>query len=76
MKVVPERPARGRTGCGRGSRSTPDGRLIVTSGNVLRVFAIDPATWLARACREAGRVLTRDEWEEVLPDRPYAPACR
>jgi len=50
MKVVPERPARGRTGCGRGSRSTPDGRLIVTSGNVLRVFAIDPATWLARAC--------------------------
>jgi len=58
------------------ARFNPDGRrLIVTSGNVLRVFTVDPAGWLARACREAGRVLTRDEWEEVMPGRPYAPAC-
>jgi WD40 repeat protein len=57
------------------ARFAPDGRLVVTSGSVLRAFTIDPPQWLARACREAGRTLTRAEWEEVLPGRPYAPAC-
>jgi DNA-binding SARP family transcriptional activator/WD40 repeat protein len=57
------------------ARFAPDGRLVVTSGPVLRVFTIDPAKWLARACREAGRTLTRAEFEEVLPGRPYRPAC-
>jgi hypothetical protein len=57
------------------ARFAPDGRLIVTSGAVLRAFTIDPAQWLARACREAGRTLTRAEFEEVLPGRPYTPAC-
>ena len=40
------------------ARFAPDGRLIVTSGPVLRAFVIDPAEWLARACQEAGRTLT------------------
>ena len=57
------------------ARFAPDGRLFVTSGSVLRAFTIDPAQWLARACREAGRTLTRDEFAEVLPGRPYTPAC-
>ena len=57
------------------ARFAPDGRLVVTSGPVLRAFEIDPTEWMARACREAGRTLTRAEWEEVLPNRPYAPAC-
>ena len=57
------------------ARFAPDGRLFVTSGSVLRAFTIDPAQWLARACREAGRTLTREELEEVLPGRPYRPAC-
>jgi WD40 repeat protein len=57
------------------ARFAPDGRLIVTSGTVLRAFTIDPAKWLARACQEAGRTLTRAEFEEVLPGRSYAPAC-
>jgi WD40 repeat protein len=57
------------------ARFAPDGRLVVATGAVLRAFTVDPAQWLARACREAGRVLTREEFEEVLPGRPYAPAC-
>jgi WD40 repeat protein len=57
------------------ARFAPDGRLIVASGAALRAFTVDPAQWLSRACREAGRVLTREEFEEVLPGRPYAPAC-
>jgi WD40 repeat protein/DNA-binding SARP family transcriptional activator len=57
------------------ARFAPDGRLVVTSGSVLRAFTIDPASWFARACREAGRTLTRAEFEEVLPGHRYAPAC-
>ena len=52
------------------ARFAPDGRLVVATGPVLRAFTVDPAQWLARACREAGRVLTREEFEEVLPGRP------
>jgi WD40 repeat protein len=58
------------------ARFAPDGRLFVTSGSKLRAFRVDPSEWLARACREAGRILTREEFEEVLPGRPYDPACR
>jgi len=57
------------------ARFAPDGRLIVATGTTLRIFTIDPAQWLARACREAGRTLTPAEFEEVLPNRRYAPAC-
>jgi len=57
------------------ARFAPDGRLVVTSGQTLRVFTMNPTGWLARACREAGRTLTRSEYEEVLPGRPYRPAC-
>jgi hypothetical protein len=57
------------------ARFAPDGRLIVTNGTVLRAFTIDPAEWLARACREAGRTLTLAEFDEVLPGRHYRPAC-
>jgi WD40 repeat protein len=57
------------------ARFAPDGRLVVASGSTLRAFTIDPAAWLARACQEARRTLTRTEFEEVLPGRPYRPAC-
>jgi len=36
----------------------------------------EPAVWLDRACQIAGRVLTEQEWLELLGARPYAPACR
>jgi hypothetical protein len=29
-----------------------------------------------RACRIAGRNLTRDEWEQYYPNRPYEVTCR
>jgi len=28
------------------------------------------------SCTIAGRPLTKDEWEELLPDRRYEPACQ
>jgi WD40 repeat protein/class 3 adenylate cyclase len=31
--------------------------------------------WEDRACQTAGRTLSRAEWKQYLPDRPYRPAC-
>lgn len=43
-----------------------------------RSFSWDvrPRSWAQRACDVAGRTLTRAEWEDALPNRSYAPACR
>jgi len=57
------------------ARFAPDGPLVVTSGAVMREFDINPEHWQARACREAGRALTRAEFDEVLPGRSYSSAC-
>jgi WD40 repeat protein len=40
------------------------------------VWDLDPESWKQRACAIAGRTLTRAEWEQFLPGRPYEPACR
>jgi WD40 repeat protein len=39
------------------------------------VWDVDPASWARRACALANRTLTRAEWEEYVPGRPYEPAC-
>jgi len=39
------------------------------------VVVAQPAAWEERACEIAGRVLTEQEWAELLGVRPYAPAC-
>jgi WD40 repeat protein len=45
-----------------------------TTRSVL-VWDLDPAAWRAHACAVAGRTLTRQEWDEFLPDRPYHDVC-
>ncbi|MGH2630719.1 MAG: hypothetical protein ACRDHI_09200, partial [Actinomycetota bacterium] len=66
-----------------GSRRTlldlsPDGRrlLMTLSNGEGAVWDIDPESWKRRACAIANRMLTREEWQEFLPGRPYEPACR
>ena len=56
---------------------SPDGRrLLMTLGNGQgAVWDVDPESWAQRACKLAGRTLTREEWDEFLPGRPYEPAC-
>jgi WD40 repeat protein/tRNA A-37 threonylcarbamoyl transferase component Bud32 len=68
---------------GAGSRESmldlsPDGRsLLITSGNGQgAIWGIDPESWPQRACALANRTLTREEWDEFLPGRPYEPACQ
>jgi WD40 repeat protein len=39
------------------------------------VWDTDPAHWVDIACRIAGRNLTRAEWTQYLPGRPYQATC-
>jgi WD40 repeat protein len=51
-------------------------RLLITAANGQgAVWDIDARSWARRACSVANRTLTRDEWEQYLPGRPYEPAC-
>ena len=54
-----------------------DGRqMLEVHGNGQgAVWDVDPESWKRRACDLANRTLTREEWEEFLPGRPYEPAC-
>jgi WD40 repeat protein len=54
-----------------------DGRqMLEVHGNGKgAVWDVDAESWKRRACDLANRTLTRDEWEEFLPGRPYEPAC-
>jgi WD40 repeat protein len=56
---------------------SPDGRrLLETHANGEgAVWDVDPESWKRRACALANRTLTREEWDEFLPGRPYEPAC-
>ncbi|MFL5791415.1 MAG: BTAD domain-containing putative transcriptional regulator [Actinomycetota bacterium] len=49
--------------------------VVVSDTGAAWVWNVDPADWLSRACAVAGRNLTLQEWQEVLPDRAYQPAC-
>jgi WD40 repeat protein/DNA-binding SARP family transcriptional activator len=59
------------------SAVTSSGDKIVTvyaSGHAFS-FDLRPNSWKKRACAVAGRTLTRGEWSQYLPGRPYQPAC-
>ena len=57
---------------------TPDGAFLfaITDAGQAYRWDVSPASWARRACAVAGRTLTRAEWNDVLPGREYAPACR
>jgi len=56
---------------------TPDGKNVIVSDIYGQTWVV-PITlpaWEAAACRVAGRNLTRTEWNEFLPGRPYRRFC-
>jgi WD40 repeat protein len=64
------------TNGGEGSMAiTSDGYLYAATETGLLRLDIDPSRWSSIACHLAGRTLTFDEWSQLLPGRPYAPAC-
>jgi len=57
---------------------TPDRRslLAITDAGRAYLWDVRPSRWLRQGCDVAGRTLTRAEWQDALPGRDYAPACR
>ncbi|NBE50120.1 TIR domain-containing protein [Streptomyces boluensis] len=54
---------------------SPDGRLLAVSGETgTRLWTVDATPIVRRLCAES-RPITRDEWAQYLPDRPYDPPC-
>jgi hypothetical protein len=49
--------------------------LFAGAGGSVLTWNLDPRSWLAAACRLAGRSLTEQEWRNYLPDRPFVPVC-
>jgi WD40 repeat protein len=56
---------------------SPDGTRLLMAGADDRVYSwdLDPESWVAAACRMAGRDLTAQEWEAQMPDRPQEELC-
>jgi WD40 repeat protein len=56
---------------------TPDGAYLFAITDAGRAYRWDirPSSWARHACKIAGRRLTRTEWNDVLPERDYAPVC-
>ncbi|MCU1423755.1 MAG: hypothetical protein JWM51_46 [Microbacteriaceae bacterium] len=50
--------------------------VLEQSDGSSQAVVAEPAAWEQRACQVAGRALTGQEWEDLLGDRPYDPACR
>ncbi|MGX9884490.1 TIR domain-containing protein [Streptomyces sp. NPDC002276] len=54
---------------------SPDGRLLAVSDDRgLQLWTVDRVGILRRLCAESPRI-TRDQWRQYLPDRPYDPPC-
>ncbi len=55
-----------------------DGKQLLfagTDGSVV-TWELDPRSWVAAACRLAGRPLTEQEWHNYLPKRRFQPVCQ
>jgi WD40 repeat protein/DNA-binding SARP family transcriptional activator len=55
----------------------PDGRHVLAAfqSGAAVVWNVDPDAWKRRACEVANRNLTRREWSDFLPGRPYRSVC-
>jgi WD40 repeat protein len=56
---------------------TPDGKRVIVMSDHGDGFAweVTLGRWEQQACAVAGRDLSRDEWAEFLPERPYQRIC-
>ncbi|MET8988560.1 hypothetical protein ABZW49_24185 [Nonomuraea wenchangensis] len=56
--------------------ATPDGAtLAATSGAAVQLWGLDTEQAAATVCERAGAGITREEWAQYVPGRPYALPC-
>ena len=55
----------------------PDSSGLLVTANDGRTWTVNTrtSTWVARACRIAGRNLTQAEWQQFFPGSPYRVTC-
>ncbi len=55
----------------------PDGKRVIAVfwSGIGIVWDVDPNAWARQACQIAHRNLTRAEWHDVVPERPYRHVC-
>jgi class 3 adenylate cyclase/WD40 repeat protein/tRNA A-37 threonylcarbamoyl transferase component Bud32 len=53
----------------------PNGRLFITELGAVTEWPLDVRSWERFACRVANRDITREEWKDLLPSRPYRGVC-
>ena len=58
-------------------RFTPDGNRLFAVHEDGRAFRweLDPAAWRKHACAVAGRGLTPEQWEKIVPEQDYISVC-
>jgi WD40 repeat protein/class 3 adenylate cyclase len=57
------------------ARFAPSGDLVIDNLSDTAVWPTNLRTWERFACQVAGRDLTRAEWSDLLPGRPYRRVC-
>jgi WD40 repeat protein len=53
----------------------PGGHLFITELGAVSEWPLDVSSWERFACNAASRDLTRAEWHDLLPNRPYRHVC-
>jgi WD40 repeat protein len=64
-----------RQGAVPGAQFAPKGDLLIVYLADAAQWPTDPRKWERFACQVAGRDLTRAEWSDLLPNRPYQHVC-
>ncbi len=58
-----------------GFDATGENVMVASEDGGVWTFPANPDDWAARACAIAGRNFSRDEWSELMGDRPYRVTC-